>query len=394
MKDNKQDIIVALALILSCFITFLTFPKFMNGNKNNEILSFKNELVNFMRAVELNSKINKHSIRYDLPTKSKIDFIDMNKINQYQGFIQTNNSGNSKLAIYFEGICGIKSYGDTSINFKYLDKAKCTETLANNMVNNGYLESDSNYNFTGLTYKTDKYLSTNIINSNKTYTSNNFIMIEPNKKYRFSAMIRSDNPNVEYSIGFSYYDRDKNQIEAHHSAYVENSLTYLTKDLVNGDKVVHIDNLKNFIVNYNSTSVNLGLIFWNYFDGKNKRDYAPLTYSRNSYIDLYNINALDYINNTITLKKPWNGPKINKGIYLSQTKDVGNNSYPLLKEKTISNDFVLYTTYIEGLNTKGDIDYNKFRYSTDYIKLVIDINSKTEKNTFDIKDIIIEEIEQ
>ena len=98
--------------------------------------------------------------------------------------------------------------------------------------------------------------------------------------------------------------------------YIDGTLTYLEKDLNNGDTEVYLNDVSGFRKN-GTQNYQRGFIFWNYIDSKGF-EYPELTYSRNSYNDLFEESGIDKENNKIVLKKSWSYGKIQKGTKLSR----------------------------------------------------------------------------
>ena len=84
------------------------------------------------------------------------------------------------------------------------------------------------------------------------------IRIDTNKTYYQSIEASGENSNFEYA-GLWEYDIDRNHISQGDYQYVPNTLTCLTEDLNNGDMVVHLNDVSNFI-----SDNNLGFIFCSY----------------------------------------------------------------------------------------------------------------------------------
>ncbi len=176
-------------------------------------------------------------------------------------------------------------------------------------------------------------------------------------------------------------------------SYVHNTLTYLEKELKNGDTEIYVHDLSNFI---KSRSSNNGLIIWNYKDSTGY-EYPELTYSRNVYYDLFDLdnNGLDLENNKIILKSPWKYGTIPAKTKLSQSERGSNYNYGMRNPKQWITKYRLYENNITGTNYTGSADvYKKFRPAAKYIKILFILNDKNLANTqIDVKDIIFAECE-
>ena len=209
------------------------------------------------------------------------------------------------------------------------------------------------------------------------------IRIDTNKTYYQSIEASGENSNFEYA-GLWEYDIDRNHISQGDYQYVPNTLTYLTEDLNNGDMVVHLNDVFNFI-----SDNNLGFIFWNYKDSTGYT-YPEETYSRNVWQNLYTYENIDKENNTITLNEAWNHGKIKKGTKLSQTNNNGYN-YGVLANKSLSTNMTLYENNITGVSKKNP--QNAFRYGTHYIKYLLLTNYANVKDvTTYYKNFVIKEV--
>ena len=257
-----------------------------------------------------------------------------------------------------------------------------------NLVRNGFVTS-GNENFSGFTEK-DNVLSVNT-QKNTLMLSSDFIEINTDKKYYEGMISRTNNSRAINYVGFQEFDIDKNLIADRHSLYVENSLTYLEKDINNGDTEIYVNNLNGFRTD-DMISDNDGLIFWNYNDSTGYQ-YPELTYSRNVYFHLFDKDCFDLENNKITLKEPWNYGKIEKGTKLSQSSRGGNYNYGIL-QGAFQNKYKLYSNYIQGIRNSGVNEFDQFSNGTKYVKILFRLNFYSLENVnFDVKDIIFAECE-
>jgi len=208
-------------------------------------------------------------------------------------------------------------------------------------------------------------------------------------------MAKTNNKKSVYYAGIIEYDIDRKEITASNYLYKENSLTYLEKDLKNGDTEIYVNDLTGFNIENLKGGINSGLIFWNYKDSTGY-EYPELTYSRNVYFDLLDgENNFDLKENKIILNEPWKYGTVEKGVKLSQSSATATYNYGLLSEVNMTNEYKYYENYIEGTVNSGPIyDASKFRPATKYVKILMLINyNKLPDVTTDIKDVIFAEME-
>ena len=173
-------------------------------------------------------------------------------------------------------------------------------TKGDNLVKNGF-GKNGNENFPDFTNNngvfsltTDRY---------KLISSSDFIEVDTSKKY-YQSMIGAQKENVGFHyIGFAEYDRDKNLIADQNVMYVSGSLTYLEKELKDGDKEVYLNDLSGFQKNnLDAAWPKTGLIFWNYKDSTGY-EYPEETYSKNVYYNLFDDSSFETDSNKIKLKQ-------------------------------------------------------------------------------------------
>ncbi len=260
-------------------------------------------------------------------------------------------------------------------------------TKGENLVRNGFAEN-GNENFEewefkngGFSKKTNSYFQGAV--------TTDFIEINPNKKYYQSMIARTSNPNSTYYAGIMEYDIDKKEITAQNYFYKEGSLTYLEKDLKNGDTEIYVNDLTGFNKE-NPKGINSGLIFWNYKDSTGYK-YPELTYSRYVYFDLFDSkDNFNLAENKIILNNPWTHGNIEKGTKLSQSSSGGTYNYGLICDSGIPSEYKYYENYIKG--TAGTP--TEFRPGTRYIRVLMLINyNHLPDVTTDIRDVIFAEVE-
>lgn len=265
-------------------------------------------------------------------------------------------------------------------------------TKGKNLVRNGFGEN-GNTNFEIFDLKNNAFTMTRDSDYQGPITSD-FIEVDTNKKYYESINSRSNNSEATYYEGIIEYDIDKNYIEPCHYLYTENTLTYLSKDLKDGDSEIYLNSLEGFNTKDIREEIDSGLIFWNYKDSTGY-EYPELTYSRNVFFDLFNSeNDFDLTENKIILKTPWNHGNIEKGVKVSQCLSWATYNYGLMSGDTLTNEYKHHENYIEGVNEKNERSMTKFRPATKYIKILMLINYNQIPNvTTDIKNVIFAEMD-
>lgn len=286
-----------------------------------------------------------------------------------------------------------------------------------NLVSNGDLLLKNNSNFTEFgNYEGGAVKKT----SNTSYTAmtDEFIRINPTKKYKLEVDLKSSNEDATYSFGFAEFDADYNLITDDNYLYIDNTLTYLDENINKNDTTIKINNASNWDSNP-SKDCQRGIIIWNYKNSKHEiylnsaytdsKKYQA--YSRNVYQDIFNAGEIS--NNTINLKEAWKGPNINKQTtydvfnslngttdhlttrtYVSQTSCGSKYKYSVLSNETIGTSWYPYkSSNITGTITNGTVNKNKFTIGTVYIKPIIIANQNNTPNTTTyINNLIFKEI--
>lgn len=284
--------------------------------------------------------------------------------------------------------CVLRRNGSYEIEeFGYNDK--CTITTALNMVKNGYLEYKDNTNFPQFTY--DAQEDALYISTNKTIISSDYIPIDYNKTYNESIEIKSESTDFKHYAGIREYDIDKNYIHIKDIYFVNNTLTYLTQDLKNGDTLVYLNDISNFQNTETTPNYRLGLIFWDYKDSTGFT-YPELSYSRNHWDKLYLYTGVDKDNNIITLKEPWSHGTYISGTKLSQSNDSTGCNYGLFAGQVVPSTYTKYSNTITDRQYPSNNNKQTFRYGTEYIVFTMLHNyNNSNPNTSYIKNIVITE---
>ena len=296
------------------------------------------------------------------------------------------------------GKCQVKRYSETEPEVFTNNNSICSKPIYKNLVKNGYGEYGNNTNFEQFVYNSssnDFYLD--VSNDTPTYSSIPS-PINSDRKYIMKMDISTTKSIYNNLIGFSELGIDKNDFQANHIMYVENTLTTLARDLKKGDTVVYLNNLSKWNVTSSTPSYQRGFIFWNYKNSAGYQ-YPELTYSRNYFFDLYSYNNINKSNNTITLNSPWNGNTYVKGTQVSESSSGKSYRYALSEYLTIDNtNYKTYTSssIITGINYNNSSFYS-FNPAAKYIRIFAEFNYAMPPQSnpiyVHIKNIIFEEID-
>ena len=275
------------------------------------------------------------------------------------------NSGYDELKVYGSSKNGVAGLREISL------------TVTQNLIDNGFGEYKDGTNFSShFTNLPDEKIkggvssfSLNCQGNINNCKSQEYIQVDTNKKYEISMYIKANVGNERMYSGIMEYDVDKRIIGSEQIMYIPDTLTYLTEDLKNGDTVVHLNDVSKF--EDTTLTYRLGFIFWNY---KNKEGelYEPLTYSRNTWRDLYTADNIDRENNTITLKAAWNKGTIKAGTKLSQSNGGATYNYSLIAGTEIkATEWALKKRSISGIIYGGTTAYTMFRPGMCYVNWFI-----------------------
>ena len=284
-------------------------------------------------------------------------------------------------------------YDLTSPNIKTRNM-KCLTDRYQNLIINGNQELKDNTNFSKFTYKNGHFEITT--DSVVGWKIDDYIPIDPNKKYEMGFTVKTSNTESTYHAGFLEYDVDKIEVASADYMYIANTLTELTEDLKPGDTVVHLKDLTNWNVNTGSASYMRGFIFWNYSDSTGYT-YPASTYSKNNWYNIYRDSDVNKTAKTINLYyngNPYPWPQsygtIPAGTKVSQRSAGAAYNYCLLGNRTITSDWKKYNSNIISNSTN-----TKFRPGSRFVKpsMYIDYNSKP-NTTFYVKDFYFKEVKE
>ena len=175
------------------------------------------------------------------------------------------------------------------------------------------------------------------------------VVINPSHPTYMSGFFRqAADTTASVYLAMAPIDQDGNTISAMNIMYVAGTLTKLARDLNPGDTKVYLESAENW-VNTGSGEANKRFIFWNYVS-KSGKVWDPETYSRNVSINYWESGAVNYDENSITLRKPWGLEFIPKDTPLSNGNNGANYMYAVMSSGVGSS-----WQKLEGM-VKGDAD--------------------------------------
>ena len=388
MRNNKGITLIALVITIIVLLLLAGISISMIAGQDG-ILTKASTAKQEMNKAELEEKIGLAVAEWELEKGSNSNY---NVTLEEHLKSKTDIKSDEPLTwISGDNVVNIDSNNNLTVNNK-----------SKNLMKNGYLENKNNDNFPALTYHEDGYLyiTTNhkVFPKYETHPSEEYIAVDTSKKYRESFTFKTDNPNSYIYLGLLEYDIDYKVINSENFMYIQNTLTYLTQDLKDGDTEIHLNDITNFVYDENTESFKRGLIVWNYKDSTGYQ-YPPLTYSRNVYRGLFDYNesdpAIDKENNIIKLKEPWSKGTIEAGTQVSQSHQGAENHYTV-HPGDFSEIWKTRSNLIRGEKDNGNSDgLNKFRPGTKYVRIfhrLISYNASNNATTY-IKDIVFEEVE-
>ena len=178
------------------------------------------------------------------------------------------------------------------------------------------------------------------------------VVIDPTHPTYMSGFFRqAADTTASVYLALGPVDQDGQTISAMNIMYVAGTLTKLARDLNPGDTKVYLESAENW-VNTGSGEANKRFIFWNHVS-KNGKVWEPETYSRNVSISYWEAGAVDYDENSITLRKPWGFGFSPKGTPLSNGNNGANYMYAKMSSSVGSSWEKLEGTVRGGLDLSG-----------------------------------------
>lgn len=180
-----------------------------------------------------------------------------------------------------------------------------------------------------------------------------YIPISTQKEYTLAFDIKSLNGAGTLYAMLDFYDADENRIIAGNHIYIAGTTTKLARDLVAGDTVVYVEDLSKWVTN---KTYHVWLAFWNQTNSFGYT-YPAETYTRNRWQMKHSNNlptsdALDYVNNCITLNTAYTGATIPAGTELSQGGDGSSYKY-LVVNKVVPTEWTMFSGKIKGVDYSG-----------------------------------------
>jgi hypothetical protein len=242
-----------------------------------------------------------------------------------------------------------------------------------NLLTNGTALLGNNTNFSSFTF--DGAQANNSPGSFRfvgagTIFTDEFMPVEATKRYLMTADAKSLNGVGRYYMMTVCYDVDNNSVQANHHMYRANTLTTLAQPLNNGDTVVYLTSAANWD-NSGTAGENTWLrsiILWNYTNSFGYT-YPALTYSRHWTGNAWNPGAINFTNNTITLRVPWAGGSIPAGTQLSNGSSGGSYKYNVLNNTLLQTTWTTYSGIMDGMDFTGTNVSTKFPPGTAKIKM-------------------------
>lgn len=172
------------------------------------------------------------------------------------------------------------------------------------------------------------------------------IPVNATKAYEWKLDLKSEKGISTFYTFVQCYDADMQEINSYHVRHRSGSTTKLTKDLVAGDTVLHLEDVSGWLASMNNYT---DAIVWNY---KNSFGYAypKETYSRTKLPLLVsdgNI-TIDTVNKTVALKTAYAGATIPAGTDLSQGTPGHSYKYYPLGAVTIPTEWTSYSGVLSG----------------------------------------------
>ena len=257
---------------------------------------------------------------------------------------------------------------NTALNTAYNKIISMGEQLVVN--GDGFLGNNTNFNqmtFDGAQANNSGGSFTIALGSKLTVASNEYIAVKPDRKYTFSADMKSLNGLSTFNGFLGMYDVDKLQISDRNHIYLAGSTTKLARDLVAGDTVAYVEDLSGWKLQTYRHLISV----WNYKNSKGYM-YPTESYTRN-FIDLLAPNytptaeTFDYVNNKITLAKAYTGETIPKGTAVSQGGIGPTYKYAFYCKPTT--EWQKFSGSYDGVDYSGGNIATKFSPGTAFVKI-------------------------
>lgn len=246
-------------------------------------------------------------------------------------------------------------------------------SMGEQLVINGSGLMGDNTNFSSLTFDASKSNGSagSFTRTGSTYKivySDKFFPVSPTIRYSFELDAMSSKEKASMYSFLDFYDVDKKQITAGDHMHIPNTLTTLAKDLKNGDTVVYLTDMTNWLTSGGNGIFTRGFIFWNY---KNSFGYMypENTYSKYNYYDLYEDSGINTTAKTITLKSPWTHGTFPAGTKVSQSNSGAMFKYQAMGDTIPPTEWKHYSGYYDGTDYSGKNVGTKFPPGAAYAKV-------------------------
>lgn len=237
---------------------------------------------------------------------------------------------------------------------------------------NGFMMDNTNFSrtvFDSLEANRSAGSFTIVSNERVDFFIDEFIPVDPAATYEIKMDAKSKNGLIMAFSYLAYFDIDKLDIQGTYTNFVAGSTTKLTKDLVAGDTVIHVEDASGWQYVNRMTAA----LFWNY---KNSFGYTypPETYSRN-YRALTASDGLpaegtfDVENNTIRMAAAHSGATIPAGTAVSQGGILWGYDYKGMRGNTPPTTWTTYTGIITPDSIPAGTAYARIGWYWNYSKV-------------------------
>jgi hypothetical protein len=262
---------------------------------------------------------------------------------------------------------------DGKLYYDDIDITNYVHSRGQNLLTNGSALLGNNTNFRNFTFDgSEAYYSPGSFQfyGSGTVFTDEYMPVNVNKRYAMEVDAKTLGATGRYYMMTACFDVDKLSINANHHMYRANTLTTLAQPLNNGDTIVYLTDATNWD-NSGTAGVNTHLrsiITWDYTNSYGYT-YPPETYSRNWLGNAWDPGAINFTNNTITLRVPWTGGYKAAGTPLSNGSSGGSYKYNVWSSVYVPTTWTSYVGYMDGVDLSGTNVSTKFPPGTAFIKL-------------------------
>ena len=202
------------------------------------------------------------------------------------------------------------------------------------------------------------------------FFGDDFVSVDVTESYQLSGWARSGNDeggeyhaNNRQYFGFASYDIDDSIILPRHVLKVAGAAdTRLAQTLRPGDTQIVLEDASGWS---DAGAAHQRSFAWYGYSDNTGHVYEDYTYTRNvKYNDVWDVGAIDYETNTITLQTSWDGPELTAGVAVRNAQSGGTYNYAALVG-SVSSEWTQYQATISGVSST---DATSFRPGTAYIK--------------------------